>query len=95
MFDVVEFAVILNIFQCEILMKVVSVRISSNTCTPKAVKYLQVLACIRIEVNKQDFLQVFQSNGIGKMEDNLTNADPLSYTTNGLRVDQVSLVSVS
>ena len=36
----------------------------------------------------QDFLQVFQGSGIGKMEDNLTSADPLSYTTNGSRVDQ-------
>ena len=29
-------------------------------------------------VNIQDFLQVFLSSGIGKMEDNLTSADPLS-----------------
>ena len=27
-----------------------------------------------MEINKQDFLQVFQGNGIGKMEDNLTSA---------------------
>ena len=33
------------------------------------------------------FLQVFQGSGIGKMEDNLTSADPLSYTTNGSRGD--------
>ena len=33
------------------------------------------------KVNKQDFLQVFQGNGIGKIEYNLTSADPLSYTT--------------
>ena len=32
-------------------------------------------------VNKQDFLQVFQGSGIGKIEDNLRSADPLSYTT--------------
>ena len=32
-------------------------------------------------VNKQDFLQVFQGSGIGKLEDSLTSADPLSYTT--------------
>ena len=32
-------------------------------------------------VNIQDFLQVFQGSGIGKMEDNLTSTDPLSYTT--------------
>ena len=33
-------------------------------------------------VNIQDLLQVFQESGIGKMEDNqLTSADPLSYTT--------------
>ena len=32
---------------------------------------------------QQDFLQVFPGSGIGKMEDNLTSADPLSYTTNG------------
>ena len=39
-------------------------------------------------VNQQDFLQVFQGSGIGKMEDNLTSADPLSYyTTNGSQVD--------
>ena len=31
---------------------------------------------------KQDFLQLFQGSGIDKMEDNLTSADPLSYTTN-------------
>ena len=30
-------------------------------------------------VNIQDFLQVFQVSGIGKIEDNLTSADPLSY----------------
>ena len=35
----------------------------------------------------QDFLQVFQGMDIGKIEDNLTSADPLSYTTNGSRVD--------
>ena len=29
------------------------------------------------------------------MEDNLTSADPLSYTTNGSRVDLGSLISVS
>ena len=39
------------------------------------------------KVNIQDFLQVFQVSGIGKMEDNLTSADPLSYTTNGSRGD--------
>ena len=33
------------------------------------------------KVNKHDFLQVFQVSGIGKIEDNLTSADPLSYTT--------------
>ena len=32
--------------------------------------------------NKQDFVQVFQGSGRRKMEDNSTNADPLSYTTN-------------
>ena len=37
------------------------------------------------QVNKQDFFQVFQGSGIGKMEVNLTSADPLSYTTNGSR----------
>ena len=46
------------------------------------------------KVNKQDFLQVFQGSGIGKMEDNLTSADPLSYTTNGSRGDQEHRVSV-
>ena len=35
-------------------------------------------------VNKQDFLQVFQGSGIGKIEDNLTSADPLSYTKNAV-----------
>ena len=39
------------------------------------------------KVNKQDFLQVFQGSGIGKIEDNLTSADLLSYTTNGSRRD--------
>ena len=34
-----------------------------------------------LKVNKQDFLQVFQGSEIGKIEDNLTSADPLSYTT--------------
>ena len=29
-----------------------------------------------IEVNIQDFLQVFQGSGIRKMEDDLTSADP-------------------
>ena len=33
----------------------------------------------------KDFLQVFQGSGIGKMEDNSTSADLLSYTTNGSR----------
>ena len=41
----------------------------------------------RTQVNIQDFLQVFQGSGIGKTEDNLTSADPLSYTTNGSRGD--------
>ena len=36
-----------------------------------------------VKVNKQDFLQVFEGSEIGKMGDNLTSADPLSYTTNG------------
>ena len=36
-------------------------------------------------VNIQDLLQVFQESGIGKMEDNLTSADPLSYSTNRSR----------
>ena len=47
------------------------------------------------KVNIQDFLQVFQGSGIGKMEDNLTSADPLSYTTNGSQVDLEHRVSVS
>ena len=34
-----------------------------------------------VKVNIQDLLQVFEGSGIGKM-DNLTSADPLSYTTN-------------
>ena len=37
------------------------------------------------EINKEDFLQVFQGSGIGKIEYNLTSADPLYYTTNGSR----------
>ena len=28
------------------------------------------------KVDKQDFLQVFQGSGMGKMEDNLTSVDP-------------------
>ena len=44
------------------------------------------------KVNIQDFLQVFQGSGIGKMEDNLTSPDLLSYTTNGSRVDLVRVV---
>ena len=43
------------------------------------------LGCMK--VNIEDFLQVFQGSGIGKMEDDLTSADPLSYTTNGSRGD--------
>ena len=39
--------------------------------------------------------QVFQGIRKEKMEENLTSADPLSYTTNGSWVDLVSLVSVS
>ena len=56
-----------------------------------------VLLCLRVhlKVNIQDFLQVFQGSGIGKMEDNLTSADPLSYTTNGSRVDLENRVSFS
>ena len=46
-------------------------------------------------VNKQDLLQVFKGARIGKIGDNLTSADPLSYTTNGSGVDPGSLVSVS
>ena len=38
------------------------------------------MCLIWIKVNKQDFLQVFQGSGIGKIEDNLRSADPLSYT---------------
>ena len=45
------------------------------------------------EVNKQDFLQVSQVSRMGKMEDNLTSVDKLSYTTNGSIVDPGSLVS--
>ena len=45
------------------------------------------------EVNIQDFLQVFQSSGIGEVEDNLTtSADPLSYATNGPGVQEKSLI---
>ena len=33
------------------------------------------------QVNKQDFLQVFQGSGIGKIDDNLRSADLLSHTT--------------
>ena len=40
-----------------------------------------VLKTASICLNKQDFLQVFQGSGIGKIEDNLTSDDPLSYTT--------------
>ena len=36
---------------------------------------------LNVQVNKQDFLQVFQGSGIGKIEDNIRSADPLSYTT--------------
>ena len=42
-----------------------------------------------LKVDKQDFLQVFQGSGIGKIEDNLMSADPLSYATHGSQVDQV------
>ena len=42
-------------------------------------------------VNIQDFLQVFQGSRIGKILDNLTSADPLSYTTNGSLEDLVLL----
>ena len=42
------------------------------------------------EVIIQDFLQVSQGSGIGKMGDNLTSADPLSYT-----VDQEHLQCVN
>ena len=31
-------------------------------------------------VNKQDFSQVFQDSGIGKMEDNLMSAPAILYT---------------
>ena len=31
------------------------------------------------KVNEQDFLQVFQSSGIGKMEDNLTSTSQWQY----------------
>ena len=34
------------------------------------------------QVNKQDFLQVFQGSGLGKIEDNLTSADPLTILYN-------------
>ena len=51
--------------------------------------------CNPVKVNKKDFFQVFQGSGIGKIEDNLTNADPLSYTTNGSQGDLGSLISIS
>ena len=41
--------------------------------------FLAVLSLRMFLVNKQDFLQVFQGSGIGKIEDNLRSADPLSY----------------
>ena len=57
------------------------------------------LACSKgeVKVNKQDFLQVLNGSGIEKMEDNLTSADQLSYTTNanGSQLDLVNLVSIS
>ena len=39
------------------------------------------------------FKQFFQGSGKGKVEDNLTSANPLSYTTNGSRVDLGSLAT--
>ena len=48
---------------------------------------IQTLSNDAMMVNKQDFLQVFQGSGIGKREDNLTSAVPLSYATNGSRGD--------
>ena len=54
--------------------------------------WLDLEQAILHKVNKQDFLQVFQGSGIGKMGDQLTSADPLSYTTNG---SGESLVSFS
>ena len=50
-----------------------------------------------VDIDEQVFrvLQVFQGSGIGKMEDNLTSADQLSYTTNRSGVDPGSLVGVS
>ena len=42
---------------------------------------------IRLEGKYKDFFQVFQGSGIGKIEDNLTSADPLSYATNRSRGD--------
>ena len=43
---------------------------------------LEQLESYKNSVNIQDVLQVFQGSGIGKMEDNLTSADPPSFTTN-------------
>ena len=55
----------------------------------------ELLSVVAVKVNKNDFLQIFQVSGIEKMADNSTSVEPLSYTTNGSRVDLVSLVSVS
>ena len=43
-----------------------------------------------VKVDKQDFfiLQVFQGSGIGKMEDNSSSANPLSYMCTFLSVEQ-------
>ena len=53
----------------------------------KLLQRMVIVVSLVLLVNIQDFSQVFQGSGIGKMEDNLTSADPLSYTTNGSRGD--------
>ena len=66
----------------------------SNGFRGKRQYFAAVLDILNFKVNKQDFFQVFQGSGIGKMEDNLTSANPFFLYNNGSLVDLGSLVSV-
>ena len=61
-----------------------SLNLFKNPCPIKKFNlysYWEIEVELSWRVNIQDFLQVFQGSGIGKIEDNLTSADLLSYTT--------------
>ena len=77
-----------SIWRCGVL--------STCKCSRRNMKCYTLCIFIFISLScthSSPFIQ--KGSRIGKMEDNLTSADPLSYTTNGSWVDLGSLVRVS